>query len=483
MKYLYAWLSLLVSLLPSLIYCQELPSSSVSNNRLDLPCGLFTQIQHKTAALDDQLTKRTETYLQRMARSEAKIQKKLYLKDSLKAKSLFAGSAAKYAALLQSLRDNSFSAASTSRVYLPGLDSLHTGLFFLSQHQQLLSSSVNKGAITSAITHLSQLQAKYLQTADIQAFCRQREALLKEQLGTSGLGKQLLGMNKESFYYQQQLAQYKSVWNDRQKLEETVLGAIRQMPVFQNYMQKNSLLSQLFPIPDNLGTSQALAGLQTRTDIQSVLHRTLSGAGQGADQGSCVQQEVQRAQSSLNQLKNKVSRLGGNSGSGEMTMPQFTPNGQKVKRFLDRIEYGFSIQNTSSTQLLPVISDIVLTMGYRLSDKIIPGISVGYKLGMGDGFNHIRFSNQGLDAGGHLDVLLKGSFWVTGGFEYSYLQEFSKISALHNLDAWQKSALLGLTKKYRLGRKEGNVQLLYDFLANCQTPKTPVLKFRIGYSF
>jgi len=49
------------------------------------------------------------------------------------------------------------------------------------------------------------------------------------------------------------------------------------------------------------------------------------------------------------------------------------------------------------------------------------------------------------------------------------------------VNLWQKSALAGITKKYKMGKKEGNMQLLYDFLAGQQRPVAQPLKFRIGY--
>jgi hypothetical protein len=76
---------------------------------------------------------------------------------------------------------------------------------------------------------------------------------------------------------------------------------------------------------------------------------------------------------------------------------------------------------------------------------------------------------------------MKGGFWASGGFEYNYQQPFSGVAALSNLSAWQQSGLLGVTKKYRLGKKQGKFQLLWDYLSYGQVPRTQPLKFRIGY--
>jgi hypothetical protein len=76
---------------------------------------------------------------------------------------------------------------------------------------------------------------------------------------------------------------------------------------------------------------------------------------------------------------------------------------------------------------------------------------------------------------------MKGSIWISGGYEFDYQHEFEKIDELKNVNAWQKSGLIGLTKKYKVGKKNGNMQLLWDFMSYSQVPRTTALKFRVGY--
>jgi len=54
--------------------------------------------------LDQQLTKQTQKYLQKMAKREQRLQRKLSAVDSNAAKTLFSGSAERYAALEQRLK-------------------------------------------------------------------------------------------------------------------------------------------------------------------------------------------------------------------------------------------------------------------------------------------------------------------------------------------------------------------------------------------
>jgi hypothetical protein len=68
----------------------------------------------------------------------------------------------------------------------------------------------------------------------------------------------------------------------------------------------------------------------------------------------------------------------------------------------------------------------------------------------------------------YLDIKIKGSIWISGGYEENYQHEFTKIDQLKDVNAWQKSGLIGLTKKYNIGKKKGNLQLLWDFLSYSQ---------------
>src|SRR5882762_4889628 len=91
--------SLLLCLLlgPVLTYCQS--ADEEPGGVVHLPGRMLHRIQEKTASLDLQLTRQTEKYLERMARREQRLYKKLYRVDSVAAKSLFAGTQGQYAAL------------------------------------------------------------------------------------------------------------------------------------------------------------------------------------------------------------------------------------------------------------------------------------------------------------------------------------------------------------------------------------------------
>jgi hypothetical protein len=118
-----------------------------------------------------------------------------------------------------------------------------------------------------------------------------------------------------------------------------------------------------------------------------------------------------------------------------------------------------------------------------LNDKSIIGIGASYKIGWGDGWQHIRITNEGVGLRSYLDLKLKGSIWFSGGYEQNYQKAFTKIDLLKDLNAWQTSGLIGVTKKYKLGKKTNQIQLLWDFLSYQQLPKRQPLVLRMGTLF
>ena len=69
----------------------------------NFPSRFFSKIEKKIAGLDDQLTRQTKKYVERMRRREQRMYDKLYRKDSAAAKALFAGSIARYDTLEKQL--------------------------------------------------------------------------------------------------------------------------------------------------------------------------------------------------------------------------------------------------------------------------------------------------------------------------------------------------------------------------------------------
>jgi hypothetical protein len=463
------------------------------------PTRFITNIEHKAASLEDRLVRQTTKYLQRLSRKEARLKKALYKADSNMARNLFAADPALlYAKWIDQMKSGKTAqAGKVSGEYMPYIDSLQGTLAFLDKNPQLLSSSGALPAdIQKSLGQLQQLQGKMQDAGQIKQFIQQRKDQIKRYLSQNtqlpGRVKSLYAdYNKELYYYNQQIREYRDILNDPDKMMKTALRLLNKLPAFTDFMKKNSMLAGLFNMPGNAGLAgagaQSVAGLQTRDQVIAALQNQLGQAGPNVN--SLIQQNLAGAQDQVSTLTNNLSGLGNNGA--DMDMPDFKPNNQKTKSFLQRLEYSTNLQTTKSSYFFPTTTDLALTIGYKLNDKNIIGIGASYKMGWGKDIRHIAVTSEGMGIRSFLDVKLKGSFYASGGFEYNYQESglppaSSGGGGVGQPSNWRESGLVGISKIVSLKTKvfkKTNIQLLWDFLSYRQVPATPALKLRVGYSF
>lgn len=466
------WLSICLSLT-----CAAQDQLDKTDAVINFPSRFFTRIQHKTAGLDQQLTRQTEKYIQRIQRREQRLYRKLYKVDSIGAKALFTGSTSQYTSLGQKLvSDTGDAGLHLTGEYQAYTDSLQGMLKFIKAPQA-----------AGTLAQLKTLEGKMQDADQIKAFIRERKQQISQYIQQHAnlaglLGKDYQGMNQELYYYSQQVRQYKEMLNDPDKLEKQALTILSKLPAFQSFMKQNSQLAGLFNLPANYGDPGSLVGLQTRDQVAAIINQQVAAAGSGG--AGALQANIRSAQSQLDSYKDKLSKLG--SGSGDMDMPDFKPNNERTKTFWRRLEYGTNFQTTRDNYYFPTTSDFGLSIGYKLNDHGTIGIGASYKLGWGNGIQHVAFSNQGVGLRSFIDWQLKGSFYLSGGFEYNYAKPFGSLQQLRAIDNWTKSGLIGISKVVSLKSrvfKKTKVQLLWDFLSYQQVPRTQAVLFRLGYTF
>jgi hypothetical protein len=491
----------MVCLTPKYSYSGELPpaakwsiiftaDTTLSNTVFPLSEREISSIGKKYKRLNRLIQHRSEKMLNRLESRELTLQNEMQSKDSIKTKELFDSTQQEYQRLKNPLQSPVINSSGIKvKEYIPGLDSIQTAFKYLQQRGANISglSAGKLQQIQLVSQQIEQLQGRLQQAEDAQQFIKMRGQRLKDQLNNFGVGAQLAGINKEAFYAQQQVIEYKEMIRDRRKLEHKVLSTLNDVPAFQQFMQRNSYLGQLFGLPDDYGSSQSLVGLQTRTQVQQLISQVIgsgSGSGGNGDPSQYIQNQVGMAHQQMDQLKDKLKLLGNSGGGGDITMPDSKPNGERTKTFLRRVILGFNLQTQQTTSWMPAAANIALTAGYKFSGNIVAGIGGSYRLGVGTGWNHIAFSSQGLGIRSYLDIRARGGFWISGGIEYNYLQSFRDLPDLRKPDLWQQSALIGVTKKYKIRNgKESSVQLLFDALYKQHIPSSPPVVFRTGLSF
>ena len=139
---------------------------------------------------------------------------------------------------------------------------MQTALRFLDQNKNLINglSKDQLEKLSEVNEEFRQLQGTLQQANEIQQFIKEREIELKNQLANFGLTRQLLGLNKQAVYYQQQLREFKELLKDRDRLKQKLMARVAEFPAFKSFMARNSYLAQLFRIPDNYGTPESLSG-------------------------------------------------------------------------------------------------------------------------------------------------------------------------------------------------------------------------------
>jgi len=453
----------------------------------------ITAVNGKAASFNGHMEKYTGKALERIIKQEKKMQAKMARIDPAKAKQLFTYSIDSLGKLESAIKSKT---GKIGRLlggnYFPYLDTLKQSLGFLKKGRAALDGAAGaKSKLNASFGSVEEMESK-LATADkINEYLQQREAVLQSQLSSfPQLSGNLKKINKEAWYYQAQVNEYKNTLQDETKIEKLALSTLGKITAFQKFAQQNSELAGIFASPGSFsdvsggGNSFPIVnGLPSRTAVQQAIRNAVPGTGAAAsmDPAQLLQQQIGNAGAQLDNLKNKLNGLG---GMGNQTMPDFTPNTQHTRSFVKRLEYGTDLQFGKSVRYIPATATVGIKVGYKLNDKASAGVGASYILGLGNGWNHIRFSNEGLGLRTYIKWRLIKGLDIQGGSEWNYMLRFNSIEELKTVKAWQQSALLGLSKNYKVGKKiKGSFQVLYDFLYHSHLPVTQPVVFRVGYGF
>ncbi|UYQ91075.1 hypothetical protein MKQ68_13330 [Chitinophaga horti] len=458
-----------------------------------VPAKYLSEVSSKSKKFEQKLTKRTEKVLSRFRRQEAKMQQKLSKIDSVAANNIFTRSLDSLGNLKANLHKRTAKYGKALNGQYNGyLDTLTNSLSFLKDSKEFLGKSkAVTDKLNGSLQSVKDLQAKLQYAEQVKTYIRERREQLKNQLSQyTAFSKDLQKLNKEAYYYAQQVREYKEVFKDRKKAEAKALELLQKTKAFNNFMEKNSQLAGLFNMRQLTGGSgmssadleQSLAGLQTRTQVEQLIQQRMGGAaagGSGPNANAAVSQQMDAARAQFDELKKNFPDV-----DNAAEMPDFKPNEMKTKSFLQRLEFGGNVQFQRSNQYFPTTSDIAGQVAYKFHKNGSAGMGLAYKLGIGTGWDNIAFSNQGVGFRSFVDWKLKGTFFLNGGYEQNYNIPFSSLTELKNADTWTGSGLIGISKKYKISNKlKGTAILLFDFLANTHVPRTDPIKFRLGYNF
>jgi hypothetical protein len=444
-------------------------------------------MENKIDKYSNRITGKTEKTLVKLSRWEKKIQSLLEKVNPETANNLFGPGKITFTVMLQKLREGESIANGYRAQYDEYRDKLNTSLKYLGDQKEKINSSLVK-PVKDLTKKMNELEEDVANTEAMEKFIKERKKQLIEiAMKYLGKNKYLSKINKEAYYYAETIKNYKEIFSDPKKLEETATSFLKKIPAFNDFMEKNSGLASLFGNSlggasgsSNVTNNYAALGYQSNASIvQSLQQRNMPGPS--------IQQLTQTNASALNSpLQELKNHFPGSANSGDM--PDFKPNEMKSKTFKQRLQFGTNFQFGKATNFLPGTADVGVQLSYKLNTKSSVGVGTGYKLGLGTGIDNIKLSFAGIGLRSFIDWKLKGNFFINGGFEYNYNAAFKSFRDLPSLNStntslWKPAALIGINKKYRLGKMKGNMMLLYDFLAKQKLPQTQSLVFRFGYNF
>jgi hypothetical protein len=477
-----AMLIVIICLSPFIYSQNEITPVGVIN----FPEKAIFKITEKVNSFDGKLIDYTEGILRKMQRREKRLMQKLQKKDSTAAKNIFNNSEEEYTALINGFRKNQMARNNKVGEFLPNLDSLNTGLKFLSENKSKLGIDQRTSTeVSSALTSVKSLQERMKNISTVQSYLKQRKQLLKEQLSKYGFTKELKKINRDVYYFKERVTELKSTIDDPRKLELAAFRFLNKIPSFKDFFEKHSFIASVFgssnftSFNNSASAIPDIPGLQSRTQVDKIISAGfLNSSAASGNPSDILREKLSVAKDELNQIKSKSSSWDENA-----EMPDFRPNEMKAKSFLKRIEAGTNLQFSKPTSLLPSTADIAGQLAYKFHQNGSFGIGASYKLGYGN-IRRLSITHQGVGLRSFADYRVKGKFFVNGGFEYNYNAAFQNIPELTQSDSWQKSALIGLSRKYKISKKlRGNFMVLYDFLHNQHTPISQPILIRFGYNF
>ncbi|MBW8683894.1 hypothetical protein [Chitinophaga rhizophila] len=461
--------SMLTSVPPSSPPTHLIIDSSANAHLNDFNKYIYA-VDHKSVQVKRLIDRRSEKVINRLLKLENRMKSRLAQKDSVAANEIFNGPINLLKNLKSGLQQRFPRYSSLGNHYI---DSLSSTLDFLGA-QKL----TNNPSLTAVKEKVADLNSSFTAAADIKSYINAHRKELKEKLsGYTAFSKDLLKINKQAYYYGEQVKEYKEILKDRKQAEAKAIKLLSKTPAYTDFIKRHSQLASLLNNPVTAGGSvPTLEGLQTRSQVEALIQQRIGGDPTARQ---AVTQQMDQARAKLNELKSKYPDV---ENAGEM--PDFKPNPMKTKSFLQRLEFGGNIQFQKSNRYFPTTADIAGQVGYKFHKNGTAGIGVSYKLGLGTGWNHIAMSHQGVGLRSFADWKLKSTFYINGGFEQNHMSTISRLDQLKDWSGLQGSALLGVSKKYKIGPKvKGNIMFLYDFLAKQNTPTTSPIKIRLGYTW
>lgn len=510
------WVCLLLSWGSLGSYAQDAAKENIDNAN--------TLLESKTASLQKYLNRSNAIQgrlLKRLQRKEQKMLKKLAAKDSVLYFQYIQQQSISYDSISKLSNDTAFKQHLATQPNTT-IDSLK-GLQQFIESQQSKAGSVtnltNKIGITTP-KELTALQSKLNAQQGIDQLIQQKTASLKNFAATHTNIKGLKGIQKDVYYAREKVKNWRELADEPDDAEAKALEYLQGTEGLDKFLQpKNTAFGGL----GNNATAADLqrAGYQTRASVNAMLQKSLGNNLSNVQQQ--MGQQVQQYTEQLNNLAQPLSEVKSGIADAKQGLqsamdakknlkniakPDFKINAEKGKPFWQRLEFQYNFQTgrASLDGLKPAMLDLGGSVGYKQNERLSFGIGLATSFGLGQNWQHIKFSYEGITARAYADWKWVYGFSFQAGYERSfrpadraYLENSngqepspnsqnpnSNTESDNNLlkDAFggqQQAAYLGIMKRYRINSKwNGTFLVGYNFLWQQEGGRSPWL-LRFGW--
>jgi ABC-type multidrug transport system fused ATPase/permease subunit len=454
--------------------------------------------------------------LRRLQRKEDEIARKLAAKDSTLYRQymqqrLSYDSIARLQQDTASLRQR-FSARKNALA-----DSLKNIQSFISKQSSKLNSAAGlpgkAGADIPYTGELNKLQQQLNAQQGIDELIKQRTSSLEGLAGKADISG-LQNIQKQVYYAQEKIKAWKKLADDPDEAEEEALEYLQGTPGFSEAFSSNS--EAFGGLGDN-ATAEDLQklGYQTKQSVNKMLTDKLGNSlgnvqeqmskqvQQYTDKLDDVTGKIQEARQGINEAKQTLNEARqAKDKLKHLEKPAFKKNPERAKPFWQRLETSCNFQTTRATPdgLRPAILELAASVAFKHSPRLSYGAGIGLSTGLGQNWQNIRFTYEGISARAFADWKALYGFSLQAGYERSFRPQnraYLPSNAGSNdpsnpasdknifkemFGGQQQAAYIGIMKRYRLNSKyNGTIMAGYNFLWQQEELRSPWI-LRFGWS-
>lgn len=474
-------------------------------------------LDSRTAALDKYLDRSEgiqQRLLQKLRRKEARMLRKLAAKDSTLYRQYVVEQIA-YDSIATLARDTAALARmkqNSGRL----IDSLKAIQQFIGKQSGKLDEASalagKAGANLPYTDEISKIQARLNAQQGLDQLMQQRSKALESLAGQANIGG-LQSIQKDLYYAREKIKNWKSLADDPDAAEEKAMEYLQGTEGFQEMLNPHrNAYGGLGP--NATAADLQRMGYQTKSQVNNMLQQKL-GNNLGAVQQQMADQvqqysdklhdvtgKVQEAKQTVNEAKQTLAEAKATKDQlKQIEKPAFRKNPERGKPFWQRFEvqYNFQTNRAGTDGLKPAMLELGASAAFKHSPRLSYGAGLALSTGLGQNWQNIRFSYEGISTRVYADWKAIYGFSLQAGYERTFRpanraylpEQSSNPSQPGNADddnffkesfgGQQQAAYLGIMKRYRINSKwSGTFLLGYNFLWQEEGMRSPIL-LRFGW--